>query len=208
MELDITNAALEYMQHNDCNFMAAGKNVVLSIFGNKVEAETIWFSRKEKKFYLHVGCEEFEGDLDIDSLSDENQWMLQGVLTGNWERFSPVTEPKELEFYSIEDDRQGGKQVHLLGYTYGSDDNGSGAWRGLEPCGILIPLEEFVEGVATEDDYTDRLICESKQYEGDYTDEGIMEYINRYFDGKPADYRLHYSDITVDTPCGNYCFEL
>ena len=121
------------------------------------------------------------------------------------EKFNGVTEPAELEFYSIEPDGHGGKQVHLLGYTYDSEsDNGDGAWRGLEPCGIIVPLKDFIESVATEDDYTDRLICEAKQYEGDFTDEGIVDYINHYFDGKPADYRLHYSEITIDTPCGDY----
>lgn len=204
MKQNIKEAAMDYMQHNEHNFMAADKKVVLNIFGNRVEAVSIWYSDKEDKIYLHVGCPEFEGDLDIDQLSDENQWMLLGVFTGDWERFEGVTEPAELEFYSIEDDGQGGKQVHLLGYTYGSEDNGDGAWRGLEPCGIIVPLKEFIEGVATEDGYTDRLICEAKQYEGDYTDEGIVDYINHYFNGKPADYRLGYGEITEETPCGNY----
>lgn len=146
---------------------------------------------------------------ELDYLTEAIYWHLHREIEKNqkketMEKFNGVTEPTELEFYSIEEDGQGGKQVHLLGYTYGSEDNGDGAWRGLEPCGILVPLDEFIKGVATEDDYTDRLICEAKQYEGDYTDEGIMDYINHYFDGKPADYRLHYSDITMDTPCGNY----
>lgn len=205
MKQNIQEAAMDYMHHNEHNFMAADKKVVLNIFGNKVEAESIWYSDKDDKIYLHVGCPEFEGDLDIDQLSDENQWMLLGVFTGDWKRFEGVTEPMELEFYSIEPDGQGGKQVHLLGYTYDSEsDDGSGTWRGLELCFVIVPLKEFIENVATEDDYTDRLTCEAKQYVGDYTDEGIVDYINHYFNGKPADYRLGYGEITEDTPCGNY----
>ena len=205
MDKTIRNVALEYMRSHECNFYAADNNVTLNIGALEVDVESIWRNKDEDKIYLHVGCKEFEGDLDIESLSDENQWMLLGVFTGNWERFKGVTEPAELEFYSIEPDGQGGKQVHLLGYTYDSEsDNGSGTWRGLEPCGIIVPLKEFIDGVATEDDYTDRLICEAKQYEGDYTGDGIVDYINHYFNGKPADYRLPYEEITMDTPCGNY----
>jgi len=71
---------MDYMRHNEHNFVAADKNVTLTIFGNKVEAESIWYSDKEDKIYLHVGCKEFEGDLDIDSLSDDNQQVLYKVF--------------------------------------------------------------------------------------------------------------------------------
>lgn len=121
--------------------------------------------------------------------------------------FRAVKEPMELEFFSIEDDGQDGKQVHLLGYTYLSDDNGEGPWRGMEPCGLLIPIEEFVQGMAEDGDYADNLIAEAKQYEGDYTDEGMVDYINHYFSHHPAGHYLHYSEVTADTPVGYYCFE-
>ena len=120
------------------------------------------------------------------------------------EKFNQVKEPAELEFYSIVNGKTG-KNIHLFGYTYEGDDNGQGAWRLVEPCFVIVPLKEFINGVATEEDYTDRLLCEAKQYEEDYTDDGIVECINEYFNGKPADYRLPYGEITEDTPCGNYC---
>ena len=121
--------------------------------------------------------------------------------------FHPVTDPEEMEFFSIEDDGQGGKRVHLLGYTFLSDDNGDGPWRALEPCGLLIPIGEFIDGMANNDDYAENLIAEAKQYEGDYTDEGMVDYINHYFSHHPAGHYLHYSEVTADTPVGDYCFE-
>ena len=122
-------------------------------------------------------------------------------------RLPEVTEPEELEFYSIEDDGKGGKQVHMLGFTYDSEsDNGNRTWRAVEPCGVIVPIAEFIEGVKSDEDggYAYDLMCEAKQYQGDYTEEGIVEYINHFFDGHTANRRLSYGEITMDTPCGDY----
>ena len=122
-------------------------------------------------------------------------------------RLQEVTKPEELEFYSIEPDGQGGKQIHMLGFTYDSgSDNGNGTWRAVEPCGVIVPIAEFIEGVRADEDggYAYDLMCEAKQYEGDYTEEGIVEYINHFFDGHAANCRLSYGEITEDTPCGDY----
>jgi len=120
------------------------------------------------------------------------------------EKFNGVTEPAELEFYSIENGKTG-KNIHLMGYTYDSEcDNGQGTWRLLEPCFVIVPIAEFIEGVKSSEGYTDNLISEAKQYIEDMDEQGVVECINEYFNGKPADYRLHYSEITIDTPCGNY----
>lgn len=80
MKQTIQEMAMDYMHHNEHNFVAANKKVVMTIFGDKVEAESIWYSDKEDKIYLHVVCPEFEGDLDIDSLSDENEQALRKVF--------------------------------------------------------------------------------------------------------------------------------
>ena len=58
------------------NFFTTPVQPSISIFGKNVDAESIWYSKHEQKYYLHCGCKEFEGDLDILSLSDENQKRL------------------------------------------------------------------------------------------------------------------------------------
>lgn len=77
---DIKEAALDYMSSHECNFYAEGNNVTLYIGPTAVDVETIWYSDKEDKIYLHVGCKEFEGDIDIDSLSDDNQRRMMAAF--------------------------------------------------------------------------------------------------------------------------------
>ena len=73
MEQTIKEMALDYMSSHECNFYAEDNNVSLFIGPTQVDVETIWRNKDEDKVYLHVGCTEFEGDIDIESLSDENQ---------------------------------------------------------------------------------------------------------------------------------------
>ena len=122
-------------------------------------------------------------------------------------RLPQVTEPKEAEFFSIENDGQGGKQIHVWGYTYTEgEDNGDGPWRNVEYTGFIEPLQEFIDHLQANENYVDNHASELTQYIGDYQDEGIVEILNGYFNGEPANALLHYSEITIDTPCGDYMF--
>lgn len=77
----IKEAALDYINsEREKNFYAARHTVTLQVFGQAVDVETIWYSKREDKVYLHCGCKEFEGDIDVESLSDENQERLREVL--------------------------------------------------------------------------------------------------------------------------------
>lgn len=204
----IKEIALDYIQNNECNFYANDKKVTLKIFGNDVDVESIWYSKDEDKVYIHVGCEEFEGDIDIESLSDYNQWILRGALTNRWKKFNPTNEPMELEFFSIEPDGKGGKQIHILGYIYGgAGDEGCGDWRLVEYSGFIEPLENFIQKYTENMDYVDETASELKQYISDYTDNGVVRIINNFFGGHPADFLLNYCNVTMETPCGNYCFK-
>ena len=78
--MNIQETAMDFMHRNDHNFYAIGLKIKLLFWGNKVDVESIWYSDKEDKIYLHVGCPEFEGDLDIDSLSDENKSILKSAM--------------------------------------------------------------------------------------------------------------------------------
>ena len=76
----IQETAMDFMHRNEQNFYAIDLKVSLRIFDNEVDVESIWYSDKEDKIFIHVGCFEFEGDLDIDSLSDENKTILQKAM--------------------------------------------------------------------------------------------------------------------------------
>ena len=124
------------------------------------------------------------------------------------EKFEKVTEPMELEFFSIDPDGRGGRQIHIGGYLYTEgEDNGDGEWRSVEYIGFIEPLEEFIKHYAETEGYVDDTAAELNQQIGDCTGKEVVDIINRYYNGHPADYVLHYSEITMDTPCGNYCFE-
>lgn len=114
--------------------------------------------------------------------------------------YSKLVEPKELEFFSIEDDGKGGKQIHISEYTYRGDVN----WKGIEVCWFIEPLSDFIQHVSENEDYVNEMLCEFKQYENDYDESMIVEICNTYFDGKEPDYYLDYTEINEDTPCGNY----
>ena len=78
---DIKEAALDYINSGrERNFYAARRKVTLQVFGQTVDVETIWYSKQEDKVYLHCGCKEFEGDVDLESLSTENQERVREVL--------------------------------------------------------------------------------------------------------------------------------
>ena len=81
--ITLQELAMDFMHRNDCNFYANGIKFHLIINGSPVYPESIWYSDEEDKIYLHVGCPEFEGDLDIDSLSDSNQEILRKVFEAN-----------------------------------------------------------------------------------------------------------------------------
>ncbi len=81
VEENLQAVAIDFLSKRDGNFYAEDGNVpVLKIFGEDVEVETIWYNKDEDKIYLHCGCREFEGDIDINSLSTENQQTMLNAL--------------------------------------------------------------------------------------------------------------------------------
>ena len=127
------------------------------------------------------------------------------------EKFEKVTKPLELDFYSISE-VDGIKVIHIFGYSYKSDSmefvskqNPNGVyWANMECCWFIEPLEEFIQNLRADYNYVSDSYCEVKQYQSDNNDEQMVNIINHYFDGKPADFYLPFEEITMDTPCGNY----
>lgn len=76
----IKEIALDYIDsERECNFYAADHKLTLRVYNHAVDVESIWRG-EDNKIYLHCGCEEFEADIDIESLSDENQALVREVL--------------------------------------------------------------------------------------------------------------------------------
>ena len=126
-------------------------------------------------------------------------------------KFEKVTEPAELDFYTIFE-HLGIKYIHILGYVYKSDNfdyvteqNPNGTyWANMECSGFVETLEEFIQNLRADYNYVDDTYAECPQYQGDFDKDGIVKVINGYFNGNPADYQLPFEQITMDTPCGNY----
>ena len=124
--------------------------------------------------------------------------------------FIPVTAPVEADFFSVFT-RDGVKMIHVHGYTYESDDY----WADMECCGFLEPLNDFLRNLAENEDYVDDTYSACKQYQGDYTEEGIVDVVNHYYrdivfsipredgEGRP-DAWLGLDELTPDTPDGKY----
>lgn len=77
---NLQETALNFIQKNGGNLAANDLKIELVIFDHVIQSESIWYSKDENKIYLHVGCKEFKGDIDIDSLSDSNQAKILTAL--------------------------------------------------------------------------------------------------------------------------------
>ena len=80
MAQSIKEVALDYIaSERECNFYAANHTLTLLVYNQSVDVESIWRG-VDSKVYLHCGCQEFEADIDIESLSDKNQERVREVL--------------------------------------------------------------------------------------------------------------------------------
>lgn len=143
-----------------------------------------------------------DDDSYLDRLEEYEAMMVKKYELDD--RLPEITEPREVELYSIEPDGKGGKQIHIFAFTYASDNDTEDYWRLAEGTFIIVPLQEFIDNLKADVYYVGRLWCDTKQYEGDRTESQIVDAINHYFNGKTANAELAYSEITIDTPCGDY----
>ena len=105
------------------------------------------------------------------------------------------------DLYAIEKDRDGVKHIHILGYFYSDGED----WTDVECSGLRLPLKEFVENYAKDEEYPEHLFEACKQYQSDYYgfDHAAQVYRN-YFGGYAPDAKIPYGSLTEDTPEGNY----
>lgn len=114
-------------------------------------------------------------------------------------QFEKLSHPAEMDFYQIFE-VNGVKHIHVFGYCYKNDDH----WTNIEFTGFIEPLSEFIKNVDVDSDYVDEKSCDIKQFWNDFSEDEMLDAINHYFSGQPAQYAASYSDLTMDSPCGDY----
>ena len=118
--------------------------------------------------------------------------------------------PFECELYSIVEygkqtpDEKSDLRVELVGFLWQDD----GPWHFTETRQYGIPVAEFAQKYKEYEEhgkeYVTELQVDARQYEQEMNRKEALEYILAYFNGRQADENLHYSEITTDTPAGNY----
>ena len=121
------------------------------------------------------------------------------------EKFTKLTEPEEVDLFTIYEEN-GKKYIRIYGYTwFDYPDEGEYGWHLQEYDWFVEELGEFIGHLTEDEDYVDHLAQGMTQYIADMPGETMTNLINSYFGGEPADAYLGFEQITMDTPCGNYC---
>ena len=104
-------------------------------------------------------------------------------------------------FYSVEKDVDYGKVVHLSANVYFNDDNTEKDYRCAEWCGEYLPISQLQQmGV---DDCFYEYANERIKYLGDISRKEANSICRNYTGA-----RLHINNVTADTPCGDYYFDM
>lgn len=106
----------------------------------------------------------------------------------------------EMDFYSIESDNEGQKNIHIFGTLWHDD----GRYVLTEYTGFIEPLADFIAHIREDKDYVSNAAPNIKQYEEDLTAKQAKDCIKHYFNGESAEDNLDYNEITLETPIGTY----
>ena len=87
---------MDFLSSNDSNVYG---DIDMQFFNHEVEVESIWYSDEEDMFYLHVCSPEFEGDLDVHSISDENQEKLFRYMSQRVQKSVEKSKKRTIRLY-------------------------------------------------------------------------------------------------------------
>lgn len=105
-------------------------------------------------------------------------------------------------FYTIEQDDNGNKVVHMQGNIYYNDERMG--YENAEWTFMFLEISEVKRMLDTNTFYD---YVNGKVAYFDYiTEENAIAITENYFDEDPGA-QLHIADITEDTPCGNYWWD-
>ena len=109
-------------------------------------------------------------------------------------------------FYSVELDDNGNKQIHMYCNVYMNDvDETENNYRNAEWTFLYITLTELKDLI--EDDVFFEYVNEKVSYLLDITDDEAYTMCNEYFYGNPG-VSLHIKNVTEETACGDYWFDI
>lgn len=117
------------------------------------------------------------------------------------EKIKPITKPLECDFYTIRMvDNE--KCISIKGLIMEDVD---GVWICERYPLLIISLKSFLESPDCYEDAAYAAFNEINREELMCTaDKQVVEFSNTFFDGETANAYLNYSELTMDTPCGNY----
>lgn len=132
-----------------------------------------------------------DGDSDVEAPPAELELYVPIALT------CPLT----CEMYNISTDHKGVKRIHILGWFWRSANN---QWRLTEPCGIDMPLSEFIASYENDPNFLENLWQDARQLEADNNEKAAFVLMNTFFGGTGPEGNISYSELVPNTPDGNY----
>lgn len=108
-------------------------------------------------------------------------------------------------FYSLEENANGEQVIHLSGNVYENDGrtDTEDCFRVVEWTSLCMSVDKAKRMIEYDDFY--EYVQERVNYIDDLTEKEAKELCETYHNGQ-ADTELPISEITDDTPCGDYWF--
>lgn len=119
------------------------------------------------------------------------------------EKIKLVTNPVECDMYTITMIDEV-KCICVKGQLFEDVDH---TWVCSKYPFLVMDLKNFMENRKEFDSdfiYAGYLDIDDSRFFNDATDKKAVEFMNIFFNGETADAYLNYSELTIDTPCGNY----
>ena len=155
-------------------------------------------------------------DYEPEFIEDDPNWKYAEFCSFNVANLARalfkkrIFAPFECELFSINEwgrqtaNEKSDLRVELAGWLWEDE----GRWHFTETRHYGIPVNEFAKNYKEYEErgkeYVTFLQETSRQAQDDINRKEALEYILAYFNGKQADGNLHYSEITANTPAGNY----
>lgn len=109
---------------------------------------------------------------------------------------------EKINFYAVEENRDGSKYLHMRGYFYNSNDGSKKPYRLVLFESSMIELKDFLN--SNREDVFTNLLDDSKQ---SYYEMGKTEAKEQFQIWERESSLLHLADINIDTPAGEYRME-
>ena len=144
-----------------------------------------------------------ELDLHWSKAPEYQCWDISGLVKAVYTELPRKTrKPLTGDYYSVEQDKDGRKFVHIHAYF----EIGPDKPYLTELTWLREPLKKFVKEYGRDgQEYLDELYDWVTQYQTDYKDKKeALKAMSSFFDGGPADHILSFKELTGYTRPGHY----